>query len=131
MLDIFVTMNTTYPKIKKMSPLFVVADLERSLDFYTRELGFEIDFRYEDFYAGIIRDSYTVHLKLGSTAIEERANRRENEHLDLVFSVEDIQSLFEAIKSRPVIIVQPLREMPYGSEFYITDPDGYILGFIE
>jgi hypothetical protein len=24
-----------------------------------------------------------------------------------------------------------LRHMPYGTEFYIRDPDGYILGFIE
>ena len=25
----------------------------------------------------------------------------------------------------------PLRNMPYGREFYIRDPDGYILGFIQ
>jgi hypothetical protein len=30
-----------------------------------------------------------------------------------------------------VIIVQPLRAMPYGKEFYIADPDGYILSFLE
>ncbi len=114
-----------------MSPQFVVADLERSLDFYIRELGFDIDFRYEDFYAGISRDGYTLHLKSGSPAIEERANRRDNEHLDLVFSVDDIDGLFEAMKSRSPIIIRPLREMPYGREFYITDPDGYILGFME
>ena len=113
-----------------MSPQFVVADLERSLDFYTLILGFEIDFRYEDFYAGIIRDGYTVHLKSGNPAIEERANRLGNEHLDLVFSVQDIHSLFQVIENLPVVIVQPLRQMPYGREFYISDPDDYILGFL-
>ena len=25
----------------------------------------------------------------------------------------------------------PLRTMPYGTEFYVRDPDGYILGFVE
>ena len=124
-------MNTTYPKIKSMSPIFVVADLERSLDYYTRELGFEIDFRYEDFYAGIVRDGYTLHFKCGNPAIEERTHKRENEHLDLFFSVGDVSGLFEAMKSIPLNIVQPLREMPYGREFYIADPDGYILGFLE
>ena len=109
----------------------MVADLERSLNFYTRELGFEIGFRYEDFYAGIIREGYTIHLKSGTPTAEERESRRKNEDLDLVFSIEDIDNLFEVIKSRSVVIVQPLREMPYGREFYITDPDGYILGFIE
>ncbi len=124
-------MATNYPKIKSMSPQLVVADLDRSLDFYTHVLGFEIDFIYEDFYASIIRDSYSIHLKLGSTAIEERTNRRKNEHLDLVFSVEDIDSLFASIKNRSITVIQPLREMPYGNEFYIADPDSYILGFVK
>jgi uncharacterized glyoxalase superfamily protein PhnB len=124
-------MNTTYPKIKNMSPLFVVADLEQSLDFYTQKLGFEIDFRYEDFYAGITRNGYTIHLKSGNPAVEERANKLKNEDLDLVFSVEGIDGLFETIKSLSVIIVQPLRQMPYGREFYISDRDGYILAFLE
>jgi hypothetical protein len=25
----------------------------------------------------------------------------------------------------------PLRHMPYGREFYVRDPDGYIPGFVE
>ena len=25
----------------------------------------------------------------------------------------------------------PLRQMPYGVEFYVRDPDGYVLGFVE
>lgn len=109
----------------------MVTNLELSLDFYTQELGFKIDFRYEDFYAGIIRDIYTVHLKCGSYDNDERINKSKNEHLDLCFAVEDIYGLFESMKSRQVNIVQPLREMPYGREFYIADPDGHILGFLE
>ena len=124
-------MNPMYPEIKSMSPQFVVADLQRSLDFYTQELGFKVDFLYEDFYAGIIKDGYTIHLKSGSPNKDERVHRRKNEDLDLVFSIDNINVLFETIKSRAVTIVQPLREMPYGNEFYIADPDDYILGFVE
>ncbi|MGZ3874156.1 MAG: VOC family protein, partial [Mucilaginibacter sp.] len=112
-------MNTAYPKISSMSPLFVVADLERSVDFYAQNLGFKIDFRYEDFYVGISRDGYSIHLKYCDPGIEEQANRLDNEHLDLCFSVEGIDGLFDAMKSLPVTIVQPLRQMPYGREFYI------------
>lgn len=43
----------TYSKIKKMSPQFLVADIEHSIEFYTEKLGFDVDFRYEDFYAGL------------------------------------------------------------------------------
>lgn len=114
-----------------MSPQFLVSDLGRSLEFYTKELGFEIDFLYEDFYAGIAKNGHSIHLKLGEADAGESLDKRKNEHLDIMFSVDDIQVLFDAIKNRPVVITQPLREMPYGFEFYITDPDGYILSFIE
>jgi len=124
-------MGTTHTKIKAISPQLLVADLERSLAFYTRQLGFEIDFLYEDFYAGITHNVFSIHLKQGNITKEERENKLKNEHLDLIFSVGDIIPLFENMQNRPVVIIQPLREMPYGREFYIADPDGYLLGFIE
>lgn len=112
-------------KIKQFSPQLLVTDLERSLDFYTMNLGFAIDFRYEDFYAGISNEGHSLHLKSG---LPKPAG---SEDLDLVFSVEAINGLFENFKSRRIDFIQELREMPYGHEFYIADPDGYILGFIE
>jgi catechol 2,3-dioxygenase-like lactoylglutathione lyase family enzyme len=124
-------MNTALsPNIKSMSPLLLVADLDQTISFYTQYLGFAIDFRYEDFYAGIIKDSITIHLKLGYTSKEEQEKRIDKEDLDLVFSVGEIQQFYDTIKSMPVTIIQPLREMPYGREFYITDPDGYLIGFV-
>ncbi|MBS1659593.1 MAG: VOC family protein [Bacteroidetes bacterium] len=116
--------------IKKMSPLLLVADLDRSLEFYTKKLGFEIEFRYEDFYAGILKDGSSIHLKSGKPLTEERKNRRLNEDLDIVFSVDGIESLYEEMLDKSVDVIQPLREMPYGWEFYIIDPDGYILAFV-
>lgn len=112
-------------KIKQMSAQLLVADLQRSLDFYARYLGFEIDFLYEDFYAGIRKDGHSIHLKCGLP------RPAAGEDLDLVFSVEALEALFEDFRGKPVNIVQALREMPYGKEFYIADPDGYILSFIE
>ena len=53
----------TYSKIKKMSPQLLVADIDRSIEFYTNKLGFDIDFRYEDFYSGISKDGFSIHLK--------------------------------------------------------------------
>ena len=121
----------TYFKIKKMSPQLLVADVDRSIEFYTKKLGFDVDFRYEDFYAGIIKDGYSIHLKAGKPSIEERENRRNNEDLDIVFSVDGIEDLFEQISGKSIEFIQPLREMNYGKEFYVADPDGYIIGFIE
>ncbi len=38
-----------------VAPVFRVADLARSLSYYRMQLGFEIEFNYEEFYAGIFR----------------------------------------------------------------------------
>jgi len=121
----------TNSRIKKMSPQFLVTDLDRSIEFYTKKLGFDIDFRYEDFYSGVIKDGHSIHLKSGKPSLEERQNRRDNEDLDIIFSVQDIEDLYEEYSARSVEFAQPLRDMAYGKEFYIADPDGYIIGFLE
>lgn len=125
-------MNTsTRSKIKKMSPQLLVTDIEHSIEFYTKKLGFDVEFRYEDFYAGIIKDSCSIHLKSGKLSIEERKNKKENDDLDIVFSVEGVEGLYEEFLNKSVDIVQPLCDRAYGREFYIADPDGYILAFLE
>jgi catechol 2,3-dioxygenase-like lactoylglutathione lyase family enzyme len=113
-----------------MSPQFLVADIERSIEFYTKKLGFDIDFRYEDFYAGVIKDGCSIHLKSGKSSIEGREYKRSNENLDIVFSVDGIEDLYQELLNKSIEFVQPLRDMPYGKEFYIADPDGYVLSFL-
>ena len=120
-----------HPKIKKMSPQFVVADIDRSIEFYTKKLGFDIDFRYEDFYVGIIKDGFSIHLKTGQPLVDERQHKKDHEHLDITFSIEEIEYLYEEFSSKSAKVIQPLREMPYGKEFYVSDPDGYIIAFLE
>ena len=53
--------ETTRPAIQKMNPQFLVTDMDRSITFYTGTLGFELEFRYKDFYAGIIKDGCSIH----------------------------------------------------------------------
>ena len=121
----------TSSKIKKMSPQILVADIDRSVEFYTKKLGFEVEFRYQDFYAGLIKNGFSIHLKLGNASAEERKNKRENGDLDIVFSVEGVADLYQELVNKAVEITQPLCARPYGNEFYIADPDGYILAFLE
>lgn len=118
---------TTSFRIKGMSPQLLVADIERSIEFYTKELGFVIDFRYEDFYVGISKDGCSIHLKTSWSSTE----KRKTEDLDITFSVDEIEKVYEEIKRKSVEIIQPLRSMPYGKEFYVADPDGHILAFLD
>jgi catechol 2,3-dioxygenase-like lactoylglutathione lyase family enzyme len=112
----------TFP-IDSMSPQLLVADLEKSIAFYTEALGFSLKFRYEDFYAGLVKDGFSLHLKLG------RPVKRASDDLDLTFSVKDIEGVYAALSQSNII--QPLREMPYGKEFYLADPDGHVLAFLQ
>jgi len=121
----------TASKIINMSPQLLVADISRSIDFYTKKLGFEMDFLYEDFYSGISKNGFTIHLKVGKPSVEERQSKRKNEDLDIVFSVNGIEDLYEELLNKSVEFTQPIRKMDYGKEFYIIDPDGYIISFLE
>ncbi|HTE34422.1 MAG TPA: glyoxalase superfamily protein [Chryseolinea sp.] len=111
-----------------MSPLLPVADVERSIEFYTKKLGFSLDFKYEDFYAGIVKDGHSIHLKSGPPPGNNGKNK---EDLDIIFSVDSIERLYEEVLSKSIEIIQLLRDMPYGREFYIADPDGNHIAFIE
>ena len=114
-----------------MSPQLLVADIDRSIEFYTKKLGFGIDFRYEDFYSGISKDGFSIHLKVGKPSIEDRRKRRNKQDLDIVFSVDGIEDLYEEISGKSLDLIQPMRKMDYGKEFYVADPDGYIIAFLE
>ena len=39
--------------------------------------------------------------------------------------------LAAGLRSAGVAFALPLRQMPYGRELYLKDPDGYILGFVQ
>jgi catechol 2,3-dioxygenase-like lactoylglutathione lyase family enzyme len=119
-------------RIKNMSPLLLVTDIDKSIEFYTKELGFEIDFHYEDFYSGISKNGYSIHLKSsGKANIETTQKRKIEDDADVIFSVEGLKDLYENISGKSVNIIQSLREMPYGNEFYMADPDGYVIAFLE
>ena len=118
-------------KIKKLSPQLIVSNIERAIQFYTKQLGFELDFRFEDFYAGIVKDGFFIHLKLGQPELNEIKTKREKEDLDIVFSVDLVDELYHDLTSKSIEITQPLIERDYGKEFHIADPDGNFLAFVE
>ena len=123
--------ETTQLNVKKICPQFLVKDILHSIEFYKNQLGFELEFLYEDFYAGIVKDGYSIHLKSGKPSAEERRNKKENNDLDLVFSVENVEGLYQEFLKKSINFIQPLCDRPYGKEFYIADPDEYILAFLE
>jgi catechol 2,3-dioxygenase-like lactoylglutathione lyase family enzyme len=114
------------------APQFLVEKLEESLAFYEQRLGFSRDFVYEDFYAGVSRDRAVIHLKCAPKLDAERAHRRSQEHLDAYLIVAGVEELHTELVGRGAPITKPLEERPWGTrDFYVEDPDGYILCFSE
>jgi catechol 2,3-dioxygenase-like lactoylglutathione lyase family enzyme len=125
------TKTEAYKGFSHISPVLRVSDLSRSLGFYRDQLGFAVEFVYESFYAGVIRDGCHIHLKCSSAAPRDQSALKREEHIDVCIGVYNAAALAESFALAGVPLVVPLRQMPYGREFYIRDPDGYVLGFVE
>jgi catechol 2,3-dioxygenase-like lactoylglutathione lyase family enzyme len=118
--------------ITAAAPQFLVAKLDDSLTFYEQRLGFSRDFVYENFYASVSRDRAVIHLKCAPKLEAERAHRRAEEHLDAYLAVAGVDELHRELAARGARITKPLEQRPWGTrDFYVEDPDGYILCFSE
>jgi uncharacterized glyoxalase superfamily protein PhnB len=114
------------------TPQFLVDRLDDALAFYQQRLGFECAFVYEDFYAGVSRDGAMIHLKCAPKLPAERAHRKSEEHLDAHLAVSGVSELHDELVRRGAPIFKPLEQRPWGArDFYVEDPDGYILCFSE
>jgi catechol 2,3-dioxygenase-like lactoylglutathione lyase family enzyme len=118
--------------ITGIAPQFLVDDLDRAVAYYRDKLGFEVDFVYESFYASVSRDGFAIHLKDAAKVAADRVHRKQNEHLDASIAVSGIGDLFSELQRRGARVIRPLEERPWAClDFYVEDPDGYILGFSE
>ena len=118
--------------ITGIAPQFLVDDLDRAIAYYRDRLGFELDFIYQSFYAGVTRNGFAIHLKHAPKLAADRAHRKQNEHLDAYIAVSGIRDLFSELQRRGAEVIKPLEERPWAClDFYVEDPDGYILCFSE
>jgi catechol 2,3-dioxygenase-like lactoylglutathione lyase family enzyme len=115
-----------------IAPQFLVDDLDRAIAYYCDKLGFALDFKYQSFYAAVSRDGFAIHLKHAPKLAADREYRKENEHLDAYISVSGVRALFSELETRGAQVIKSLEERPWACvDFYVEDPDGYILCFSE
>jgi uncharacterized glyoxalase superfamily protein PhnB len=126
------TTSSGTTRLTGIAPQFLVDDLERAIEYYCRCLGFELDFRYEAFYASVSRDGCTIHLKCAPKTEVDRVHRKQHEHLDAYIGVSNAAALHDELRSRGALVTRSLEERPWSCrDFYVEDPDGYILCFSE
>jgi catechol 2,3-dioxygenase-like lactoylglutathione lyase family enzyme len=123
------TTTTMKARLTSLAPQFLVDDLERSIAYY-RRIGFDFGEPWEGFYAIGTLDGLELHLKEAPKNQEERRYRRENEHLDAAAGVEGIEAFYDQCVANKAMIIKPLSATAWGTkDFYVEDPDGYIISF--
>ncbi|HEX3506351.1 MAG TPA: VOC family protein [Xanthobacteraceae bacterium] len=123
---------STPPRVTSFAPQLLVDDLDRAIQFYSDVLGFSFGPPWGGFYAIGERDGFAVHLKCAPKTAEDRTNRKQHEHLDVYASVIGVAKLYDACQAKGVTILKPLARTAWGTDdFYIEDPDGYIIALGE
>jgi catechol 2,3-dioxygenase-like lactoylglutathione lyase family enzyme len=127
--------SVTLPVLSSTSAQLFVADIKASCDFYTKKLGFTVDFVYGDppFYGQVTRD----HARLALRVVGEpvfAGDIREREHLlsasITVATTDEIKQLFLSYQAAAVRFHQTLKKEPWGaSTFIVLDPDGNLILF--
>lgn len=111
-----------------------VSDLDKSVDFYTKVLGFERQ-KGEPSYVPVRSGSVVIGLGPASRLPgshyfnPELKQARRGLGTEIVLEVDDVQQFYQHVKTANYKgLVTPLRTQSWGlTDFRIVDPDGYYL----
>jgi uncharacterized glyoxalase superfamily protein PhnB len=110
--------DTTPVRFREATPILRVADLDRSLAYYVDALGFDLQWRFDDF-ASVCRGDATLMLSEGSQG---------QPGTWVYLAVSDADALHDELRGRGATIRHPPRNFPWGSrELHVFDPDGHVL----
>jgi uncharacterized glyoxalase superfamily protein PhnB len=127
--------TTPRPVLSSIEAQLFVADIKKSCDFYTKKLGFAVEFIYGDppYYGQIVRDNARLNLRLISEPVFV-ADVRRREHLlsasITVATTNEIKQLFLSYQAAGVSFDQALKKEPWGARtFVVSDPDENLILF--
>jgi predicted lactoylglutathione lyase len=110
-------------KLPMPVPEIPVTDVRAAADAYQRQMGFNVDWTYEDYLAGITKDDARLYLRRRSPE-EDQARYAVLVWLNMA-SAAEVDELHARWTERGVRIVKELQTAPYGlREFTAEDLDG-------
>jgi RimJ/RimL family protein N-acetyltransferase/catechol 2,3-dioxygenase-like lactoylglutathione lyase family enzyme len=121
------------PRFYGIEPILEVADLATSVQFYSLQLGFTVEFVFGDpvSHAGLFRGEWST--QGARLQLTQRAQASGIPSVALYFIVAPrLDMLYEEFHRKNVPIVEVIAMRPWGRrEFTVRDPDGYLLRFGE
>lgn len=104
------------------SAVFHVTDIEKAIEFYTENFGFEVDFRHGA-YVGLSVGDVCLHL---SSFYPYKNNTG---HGNLYIFFEEVDDLYNRLVKAGVEFYFPIGDRDYGMrDFSVKDPDGNQIG---
>jgi predicted enzyme related to lactoylglutathione lyase len=115
-----------------VSPVLLVADLDRSVAYYGERLGFECEVYGEppDF-AAVSRDEVTILLALAPESAHLVPHWHIVENMwNVYIRVDDADAVYAEVQERGAPIDYTIYDAPHGfREFGVQDPDGHDIAF--
>lgn len=108
-------------RVKRISPMLAVADMNETLEFYTSVLGFTVTMKSDE-YSIVDRDGATIHFM---KAAGESVMQAVRGHTEIYIEVDDIQAMHAHAKTSnlPGRLTE-IKVRDYGmTEFHIDDPN--------
>lgn len=126
-------MSGPSPQLLRCAPYFPVADVERSVAYYDRVLGFRLDYAggSPPRFAIVSRDGLPVMLRMVDGPDRIRPSEQQGGTWDAFFWVRDVRALHAELQSKGADVVYgPIYQAEYQmDEFAVRDSDGHVLGF--
>jgi catechol 2,3-dioxygenase-like lactoylglutathione lyase family enzyme len=114
--------------ITAIIPQLRTTDMDSSIRFYTEQLGFSLEFRHQDFYAGISAGCQSIHLKLVDERDPSIAYVDDEEHLHLYLQCDDVATFAAEIRARGVVLVKDVHTTDWNTkEIVLRDDQGHTL----
>lgn len=133
--------HCTRVRFNKLVPEISVTDMEESLRFYTKILGFKVEYsRPEDRFAFLsLQGSQLMVEEINHNWDTGELERPYGRGVNLQIEVDSVEELLRSLGEHGYPLFRPLKEswyrgddVVYGQkEFLVQDPDGYLLRFAQ
>lgn len=119
-------------RITGITPQLRTTDLEASIRFYVDVLGFDLAFRWEDFYAGICAGDAELHLKRVDAPDPSVGYVADGDHVHLYIHVDNVDAMAARLRDRGVPVLAGPVDRPWNTrEIVLRDDQGHTLYFSE
>jgi PhnB protein len=118
--------------LREIDPVLFVSSIERSVEFYQCQLGFDLGFALTGdggkmLHASIVNGDVTILLGCTDSSMDRRPSG-----VELYTYVDDVDEYYARVCSAGAVPSRDLADQFWGDRsFTVTDPDGYVLTFAQ